>query len=626
MKYDDAEHTTEEVSLPPEQVAESATIHSFVNCYLRETREYERREATAFPSIAEITDCDTVIRSELTELGLDLLLPVRYYSQTGRHLFELPVYYSSNGGGDRERNGDREGNRDWVALDYATLASLVIRKLSFTQSGDDGGDELLLRVIRSCHNIARYVEARRDDTDQLYGFDTSFLASEQSLVFGHLLHPTPKSRQGIAPRDASTYAPELQGSFQLHYFGASPEIVAHGSAREESAAEWVKQELRGDPDVSKAFVAEHVESDRVLIPIHPWQAEYVLDQPHVQREIDSGRLEYLGGHGREFYPTSSVRTLYNPDSAFMVKGSLHVKITNSVRTNKQPELMRGVAISELLDTELGDQLRERFPDFRVIRDPAYLTLDITDEESGFEIVLRDNPFQNETETHATPVVALCQDHLNPSGDTTHSRLGHIIRTLADREGRSTAAVSEEWFRQYLAVSLRPVLWLYLTHGIGVEAHQQNSVLALDEGYPDRFYYRDNQGYYFCESTYAAVDEFLPGVGERADTICPDEIADERIRYYVVLNNALGLINAFGCAGLIDERRLLGILRDELDTLREFDREESNLLEPLLTSRTVPCKANLLTRFHGMDELEASLENQSVYTEIDNPLVTGVDSV
>lgn len=509
--------------MTPEHVAESATIHSFVNCYLRETRNYERIEqTTGFPSIAERTDCDTIFRSELSELGIDLLFPVRYYSPTGRHLFELPVYYSSR------EDEDKDQNRDWVALDYTTLASLVIQELSFAQSGDDSGDELLLRIIRSCHDIARYVEARRDDCDQLYGFDTTFLEAEQSLVFGHLLHPTPKSRQGIAPRDASSYAPELCGSFQLHYFSAAPEIVSQGSAREQSAAEWVKEELRCDPDVSGSFVSEHIDDNTVLIPIHPWQADYVLDQPHVQREIDSARLEYLGAHGREFYPTSSVRTLYNPNSAFMVKGSLHVKITNSVRTNKRPELERGVAVSELLDTELGDQLRNRFPDFHVIRDPAYLTLDTAEQESGFEVVLRDNPFRNGMETNATPVVALCQDHLNPNTGN-HSRLGHIIRTLSDREGRSTATISEEWFRQYLSVFLRPVLWLYLTHGVGVEAHQQNSVLALEDGYPDRFYYRDNQGYYFCESTYESIDEFLPGVGERADTICPDRIADERIR-------------------------------------------------------------------------------------------------
>ena len=168
-----------------------------------------------------------------------------------------------------------------------------------------------------------------------------------------------------------------------------------------------------------------------------------------------------------------------------------------------------------------------------------------------------------------------------------------------------------------------MLWLYLVQGVGVEAHQQNSVLTLDDdGYPSQFRYRDNQGFYFPESTYPEVESYLPGVGERAETVCADAVADERLRYYVVLNNAIDVINAFGSAGLADERDLLAVLRAELERARDrYDRPSSSLLDPLLESPTVPCKANLLTRFRGLDELENDIENQSVYTDIANPLVT-----
>lgn len=593
----------------PETIARAATVHSLLNCYLRETGNYERTEPT---DAIDHPECDLVFHSELSNLGIELSVPVRYDSPTDRHLFALPVYC-------RARADD-----GWTELDYTTLASVIVRDLALSREETESADELLLRVIRSCRNTAQY--AARDDLERLYGVEPTFMDAEQSLVFGHLLHPTPKSRQGIAERNEPVYAPELRGTFQLHYFRAAPELVSHGSAREESAIEWVKAELR-ESGVSGEVLGEH---GNALVPVHPWQADYLLDQPRVTAAIEEGTLEHVGALGPEFHPTSSVRTLYSPSSRFMAKGSLNVKITNSVRTNKRPELERGVAIAELMDTGLGTQLRERYPAFDVVRDPAYLALDLGSErESGFEVVLRENPFRGERARGVTPVVALCQDHVHSPHltDRAHeprSRLDHIVRTLADREGRSTAAVSEEWFRRYLSISVRPVLWLYLVHGIGLEAHQQNSVLSLEEGYPDRFYYRDNQGYYFPESTYDAVDSFLPGVGERADTICRDAVADERIRYYVIINNAFGLINAFGCAGLVEERRLLRLLYEELSELRRFDRDASVLLEELLASRTIPCKANLLTRFHGMDELEGSIENQSVYTEIDNPLVTELE--
>ena len=57
--------------------------------------------------------------------------------------------------------------------------------------------ELMLRVIRSCQNIEEFIKERIEDTSALYGFHTTFIEAEQSLLFGHLTHPTPKSRQGI---------------------------------------------------------------------------------------------------------------------------------------------------------------------------------------------------------------------------------------------------------------------------------------------------------------------------------------------------------------------------------------------------------------------------------------------
>ncbi|WP_049924343.1 IucA/IucC family protein [Halopiger djelfimassiliensis] len=599
--------TTDDCRVDPTRAARDAAVQSFLNCYCHETGAGEFVAAADAP-IDRTPASGLVLQCSLSNQGVALFVPVRYRSPTGRHLFELPAYYLHGTDGEP------------IELDYVTLATLVTKDLELERGGDGTRDDLLERVVRSCRNVERYVRARVDDRDALYGTDFTFREAEQSLVFGHLRHPTPKSRRGME-RHAERYAPELEGSFPLHYVRADPEIVEGGSARETNAAEWVRDALRDDPAVPDSL-CDRLTVDDVVIPVHPWQADRLFERPAVRNLVSAGKLESLGQLGREFFPTASVRTLYAPDAPFMVKGSLAVEITNSVRTNKRPELERGVAIADLLETALGDELRERFPDFDVLRDPAYLTVDPDafgrdGDESGFEVVLRDNPFRGEDARRATPVVALCQD---PIGDG-QSRLGRIVESIADREGRAVAAVSEDWFRRYLEISVRPLLWLYLEWGVGLEAHQQNSVLTLDEaGYPDEFRYRDNQGYYFPEDAYDRVDSVCPGVGERADTICPDAVADERIRYYVVLNNAIGLINAFGTAGLVDESRLLAILRAELESLREFDRPGTSILEPLLESETVPRKANLLTRFRGLDELDApSIDEQSVYADVPNPL-------
>lgn len=588
--------------------ADDATVHAFLNCYLRETGEYEIREGEDAGVAGVEPGPEGLLRARLPAQGIDLLAPLSYRSPTERHLFETPVRYRLSGG-------------ETHPADAATLASLVVKDLSLARGGDAETDELLARVLRSKRAVESFVAARTGDDERLYGEGASFREAEQALVFGHHRHPTPKSRQGIAERNQATYAPERRGSFALEYFRADPELVSSESALDRSAAAWVKDELRADSRVSESFVAEHVESDDVLLPVHPWQADYLLDQSHVRERLGDS-LEHLGSVGREFYPTTSVRTLYSPEAPFMVKSSLNVAITNSVRTNKRPELERGVAVAELLGTAFGDELASEFPDFDIVRDPAYLALDAGEKpESGLETILRANPFRGGTGERSTPVVSLCQDAIEGQ-----SRLGRLVAGIAEREGRTAAAASEEWFRRYLEVGIRPILWLYLERGVGVEAHQQNSVLTLDaEGYPSEFRYRDNQGFYFPESQYDAVDAYLPGVGARADTVCPDAIADERLRYYVVLNNAFDVINAFGAAGLVDERRLLGLLRGELERARErYDHPDSDFLGPLLESPTVPCKANLLTRFRGLDELENELEEQSVYADVTNPLVTELD--
>ncbi|MFB6301850.1 MAG: IucA/IucC family siderophore biosynthesis protein [Haloferacaceae archaeon] len=589
----------------PGERADRATVHAFLNCYLRETGGYEVRDR---PASGVDPGPDGLLHKPLPAQDIDLLAPLVHRSPTERHLFDTPVRY-------------RLPDGTVHPVDAATLASLVVKDLVLARDGEAVPDELLERVLRSKRNVESFVAARAGDAERLYDEHLSFRDAEQALVFGHHRHPTPKSRQGIAARNRDTYAPEHRGSFPLHYFRADPALVSTGSALDRGAAAWADDLLRDDPAVSATFVDEHVESDDVLLPVHPWQADFLLDQPHVRRHLGDG-IEHLGGVGREFYPTTSVRTLYSPDAPVMVKSSLNVTITNSVRANKRPELERGVAVAELLDTAFGDELAEAFPRFDVVRDPAYLALDVGDErESGLETVLRANPFRGDLAERSTPLVALCQDAIGGQ-----SRLGRLVTAIADREGRTPGAVSEDWFRQYLEVAIRPVVWLYLELGVGVEAHQQNSVLTLDEdGYPSEFRYRDNQGFYFPESQYPAVDDYLPGVGDRADTVCPDAVADERLRYYVVLNNAFDVVNAFGSAGLVGERRLLSLLRDELERARErYDRPSSAFLDPLLDSPTVPCKANLLTRFRGLDELENDLENQSVYTDVKNPLVTDLD--
>jgi len=607
------------------QIAEQATIQSFLNCYLREIGTGGVNEIVEPPSsstdgsraeaaIAEVftrTGAKSLLLCRLSHQAVQLLIGLRYWSPTGRHLCCFPIYYQSAGS-------------HILELDYVTLVALITKELALVNGSNSHQDELLLRVIQSCSNIEQFVQQRRQDIERLYAFNSSFIATEQALVFGHQLHPTPKSRQGFSEQELFTYSPELQGSFPLHYFRAHSSIVQEGSALPQIATALVKQELWSDPAIDADFKRTYCGEDGyALLPVHPWQANYLRYQPAVQQLLNQGLLQDLGLQGRAYLPTSSIRTVYHPDATFMLKLSLNVKITNSVRTNLYKELERSVEVYQILAGEIGKDLRDRFPNFTIICDPAFITLKIDGEPSeGFATIMRENPFLANPATDATCLIALCQDSILGDG----SRLSQIIRQLAQEEGRSTTAVSLDWFHRYLKISLEPILWLYFTYGIAIEAHQQNSVLQLQDGYPHRFFYRDNQGYYYRQSFYQQLEAILPGVSQKSQTVCEDAVIDERLCYYLFINNLFGLINTFGVAGLVDERLLLAALRTALAAQPVLIQGSSTLVQNLLYQSHLRCKANLLTRFHNMDELIGPVSTQSVYVEIDNPLHVSTSTV
>ncbi len=572
-------------------LAEQFTIQSFLNCYLHETKNVEGKPE------------DQPLISTLHHQNIDLLIPVKYWSPTGRHLFSFPIMFQTKGGGKP------------IPADYLSLVSLISKELLLQQGREDAEDELVLRVIMSCQSMKEYIQKRMKDAGKLTEKDFTFIEAEQSLILGHLMHPTPKSKQGMSPWEERIYTPELEGEFLLHYFKVHRSLVLQDSSAAMSAEEIVRTMILDDPAVSHNFVMEHcMDKDFCLVPAHPLQARELVKRPAVQQLMKQKKIIDIGEAGIPFTPTSSLRTVYNKASRYMFKFSVPVKITNSLRANKPKELERGIEVSRLLQTELGEKLKERFSAFQIVRDPACLNINTGEEESGFEVVIRENPFYC-NENNISLIAGLCQDH--PYGG--ENRLYTIIKSLADKENRSVQEVSEDWFQRYLSLSLEPMLWLYENYGLALEAHQQNSIIQLQNGYPAAFYYRDNQGYYYAESKAHELRDLLPGLSGKSETICSDEVANERLRYYLFFNHLFGLINGFGTAGLADEEKLLGQLRISLMKHAKSAELSSSLLKSLLNEQELPCKANLLTRLYDKDELVGSLEDQSVYVNVANPI-------
>ncbi|MFJ6694492.1 IucA/IucC family protein [Streptomyces sp. NPDC091272] len=633
----------------PHTAADAAAVENLLRCWVRETGLGKPQGRT--------------LRIPLDNSGTSLLVPVRYWSAAGWHRFGTPMLAcgprhappvdavtvasllgreSAAGTGPTALGSDADAGKVAGATGVAGAACVtgavvvdaavaVAGGTDTACPGDPGtatadvtdaagpgvpvaaptGSDLVARVADSVRRTAEFIDARRRHPGPSDGADL-FLTAEQSLLLGHPMHPTPKSREGLSDSEARRYSPELRGSFPLHWMAVDRSVLAGESAWTERG-----RTLPAEQVVARLAGGLKLPEGTEPLPLHPWQARELAFRPAVAALLDDGLLHDLGPYGERWFPTSSVRTVHRPGAAAMLKLSLGVRITNSRRENLRKELHRGVEVQRLLRGGLAEEWHAAHPCFDIVRDPAWLAVDAPDGTPvpGLDVVVRHNPFGPHDD--AVCIAGLTAPRPWPGRTGMYSRLADCVARLAARTGRPAGAVAAEWFLRYLDHVVRPVLWLDGRAGIALEAHQQNTLVLLDhEGWPIGGRYRDNQGYYFRESHREALEARLPGVGSRSDTFVADDVTDERFAYYLGINNILGLIGAFGAQRLADERVLIAALRQFLGKCAGLG---SPLPAQLLETRTLRCKANLLTRMHGLDELVGPVDTQSVYVTIANPL-------
>jgi siderophore synthetase component len=566
------------------RAAEHAHLEALLRCWLTETRTPVRPGP---------------LRVALPGTGLALRTEVTHCSPGGWHRFG-PVSLEGPGGA--------------TPADAVLAVALVAHEAALKGGARRGGvpagavADLVERTAESVRRVEAFVAHRRAHPLPPPPLD-GFLAAEQALVLGHLHHPAPKSRDGISEADAADFSPELRGAFRLHWFSADPSVVSHDA-------------VQGSPSLSGrdtvallADLAERPrEGGRVLVPAHPWQARDVLRRPRIAALVEAGLLTPLGESGPRWWATSSVRTVYRPDAPVMLKLSLGLRLTNSRRESTRTELRRGLEIHRLLDAGHARETFAAHPGFSIVRDPAWLAVDEPSrpggpEVTGLDVAVREVPAGIEDLRCLAGLVA-------PRPGLGRSALGTLVAGLG-------AGAAEQWVADYTDRVLVPMLHLYAATGIGLEAHQQNTLVRLDaRGRVTGAAFRDNQGYYLAASH---LPRLLGRLGADASTLAvvDDAIVDERLSYYLLRNQALAVVGCLGVDGLGEERRLLGVmasrLREALPALAAAGPRGDRLARRWLEADTLPCKSNLLTRLHGIDEVLAPLDAQSVYLDAPNPL-------
>lgn len=332
-----------------------------------------------------------------------------------------------------------------------------------------------------------------------------------------------------------------------------------------------------------------------LLPVHPLTWARLQRQEAVQALLACGAIRDLGPQGPVWHATSSVRTLWAAESPWMVKVSLPVVITNSERLNKRHELLAGAAMARHLAGLTG-----RFGALRFVTDPAWATLRLPGlAESGFEIILRENPYRSPRGGPVVQVAALATPGIGAAP-------GMLARLLAGQD-------AGRWFAAYLDVAVAPLLRLYDATGIAFEAHQQNVLLALQDGLPVRADLRDNQGFYVVQ------DMAPPELRAIPHLTYPRAEAEAALAYTLLVNQVFGLIHRMDCDGLLSEAQAMAALVQTLTGLAStLPGVGGRLASEWLRVPVLPAKGNLLTQLGGVDELNLPGERPPAIA-VRNPL-------
>ncbi|WP_377701177.1 IucA/IucC family protein [Pseudoduganella sp. UC29_71] len=539
-----------------------------------------------------------VLHISLPHSRARLLVAVAAPSETGNFSYTSAFYAKIDG-------------KPWAILDWEALAATLLRELG--QQTGTGHNEELMQQMRDSVGVTAAVLAVADPGPFAAQPAEAFIASEQSLLFGHPFHPAPKSRQAVTHADMLRYSPETGARFPLHYFAVQREHLMQRSLLDRSCDEIVAAQAPAGlaPDDSYA-----------LLPVHPWQASHLLEHPLVTAALEQGRLRYLGPQGAEYFPTSSIRTLYHPDQEYFYKCSLNIRITNCVRKNAHYELEGALQVSEIMRGLMPD-LKQRFAGLEVLEEPAFMSVDLNSGDAAgdrevseaFGMILR-RGWQDFLRPGAVPLLAgaLFGNHVHGAARlrelVAQARGGAAVAT-----GAGDTAMAERWFSHYVEELMYPVLYCYFAHGVIFEPHLQNVLVGVADGMPCQVFLRDFEGVKLTRERYSAGD--LHGVSEAARTALwySADLGWNRVAYCLFVNNFCEAVDQLAGSDALLRKRLWAVVRQHVERYQKLhgDAQSAVRLGELLAGAPLPGKTNLLNRFFKR------ADRATTYVPVGNPM-------
>lgn len=565
------------------------SANCFLNAFIREVPIW-RFEAPESDALGQF-----IFENE----GDVITIPCKQFSVCGRHHLLMPATLKTT-------NGEQQ------ALEFDALAAwLMAHPTIIKLSSLDNRQALMERVLDSEENIQSAVQYNQAKLTHLLEEPVNFIESESSLFTGHSIHPCPKARDHFSQQDALHYAPEFANSFYLHWYRIERRHLFINLDASLSYEGVINDLSAQDPQVQAWLSDERYASqDFVLIPCHPFQHQVWQKNAWLKQLAERKQLMYLGAGSTPWRATSSLRAIHNAASPWMLKFSLSIKLTNSVRHLQPEELKRGVELCRVLAQPNADAFKQALTPFQIMMEPAAAAIK---DEMGEPIpecmvLWRENPFQEKDE-NVEVLASLLQD------DPRDGQPRLVKRLLA--EGVEETQQIQNWFKQFLTIAIEPLLLAQSNFGVLFGAHQQNLLVKFDGMTPVSGYFRDCQGTGFTDLAKSWLGDNLEDLGADSENLVDAEAGMNLFVYYLFINSTFNVIASLAAMPAITEIQLLETYQDWLTDLASKVKDPT-CIEHLLHSEHLNAKGNFLCSIQNINE-NTSDNPLALYHPFPNPL-------
>lgn len=570
------------MTLPTKTSALDVAAQCFLNSLVRETKDWRLTEYQPTELIIPLGEQQA------------LHFRVAYFSPTQHHRFEFPARLVTASGS--------------YPVDFATLSRLIVDKLQHQLLLPATSCETFHQRVMESHAHTQQAIDARHDWAALREKALNFGEAEQALLVGHAFHPAPKSHEPFNQQEAERYLPDFAPHFPLRWFAVNKTQIAG-----ESLHLNLQQRLTRFAAENAPQLLNELSDNQWLFPLHPWQGEYLLQQEWCQELVAKGLIKDLGEAGAPWLPTTSSRSLYCATSRDMIKFSLSVRLTNSVRTLSVKEVKRGMRLARLAQTDDWQTLQARFPTFRVMQEDGWAGLrDLHGnimQESLF--ALRENLLVDQPQSQTNVLVSLTQ----AAPDGGDSLLVAAVKRLSDRLGITAQQAAHAWVDAYCQQVLKPLFTAEADYGLVLLAHQQNILVQMLGDQPVGLIYRDCQGSAFMPHAAGWLDT----IGEaQAENVFTREQLLRYFPYYLLVNSTFAVTAALGAAGLDSEANLMARVRTLLAEVRDQVTHKT-CLNYVLENPYWNVKGNFFCYLNDHNE-NTIVDPSVIYFDFANPLL------